>query len=121
MSFRLEPLPDDPRIAAVMYGPLVMAAPLGTEGLTEDRIFNEYAPSGDPVPVPIFKVDDPDPNNWITAVADKPLTFQTQGVGDPRDVTLIPFHTLFGERYALYWTILLPGQEEDGNESSTTR
>ncbi len=112
MTLRLEPLPDDPKIAAVMYGPLVLAAPLGAVGLSEEQIFNEYGPSGDPVAVPKFRVPNPDPSTWISPVVGKPLMFRTHGVGDPRDVTLIPFHELFGERYALYWTILLPGQEE---------
>jgi DUF1680 family protein len=112
MDLRLEWLPGDPKSAAVLYGPIVLAAPLGAEGLTEDKISNAYAPSGDPIPVPVFKVPQTDPNAWIKPVESEPLTFQTQGVGDPQDVTLIPFYKLFGERYSIYWTLLLPGQEE---------
>ncbi len=112
MDLRIEYLPGDPKTAAVLYGPVVLAAPLGSEGLTEEKISNQYAPSGDPVPVPVFKVPDADPNAWISPVESEPLTFQTRGVGDPRDVTLIPFYKLFGERYSIYWTVLLPGQEE---------
>ncbi len=64
------------------------------------------------MPVPKFVVPGDDPDTWIKPVAGKPLTFQTVGVGKPQDVTLIPFHKLFGERYSIYWTILLPGEEE---------
>jgi DUF1680 family protein len=112
MDLRLERLPDDPKIAAVLYGPIVLAAPLGTDGLTDDKIAGKYGPEGDPAAGPKFHVQTGDPNTWITPVAGKSLTFRTEGVGRPDDVTLIPFYKLFGERYSIYWTILLPGQEE---------
>jgi hypothetical protein len=34
------------------------------------------------------------------------LTFRTNGVGRPSDVTLVPYHRLWGERYAVYWRVL---------------
>ena len=36
----------------------------------------------------------------------QPLTFQTQGLGQPRDVTLIPFYQLQHQRYSVYWNLL---------------
>ncbi|HEX9217826.1 MAG TPA: glycoside hydrolase family 127 protein, partial [Gemmatimonadales bacterium] len=36
MSLHLHAMPDDPTLAAVMYGPLALAGRLGTEGLTPD-------------------------------------------------------------------------------------
>ena len=33
MALRLESLPDDPHIQALMYGPVVLAGDLGTAGL----------------------------------------------------------------------------------------
>ena len=68
MSLRLERLPDDPKIAAILYGPTVLAGELGTEGLTPDKIVNQYAPTGDPVPVPRFETGNPDPSAWIKPV-----------------------------------------------------
>jgi len=112
MNLRLERLPDDPKIAAVMYGPVVLAGELGATGLTEEKIYGPYGPSGEPVAVPKLFVQNEDPNTWIKPVAGKQLTFQTAGIGKPNDVTLIPFYKLFGERYTIYWTILYPGQEE---------
>jgi len=119
MSLRLEPLPDDTKIAAIMYGPIVLAADLGPLSETHERyasseltVRGHHGPVGDPVPVPKFKVPGDDPNAWIKPVAGKPLTFQTAGVGDPDDVTLIPFHKLFGRYYSVYFTVLLPGQQE---------
>jgi len=110
MTLRLERLPDDPKIAAVLLGPVVLAGELGTEGLTADKVVNQYAPTGDPVPVPRFEITNEDPSSWIKPVTGKPLTFRTVGAGKPTDVELVPFYKLFGQRYALYWTILMPGQ-----------
>jgi DUF1680 family protein len=105
MDLHLQRLPDNPNIAAIMYGPLVLAGELGTQGLTEDKVYGEYGPSGDPVPVPKLVIPNDDPNAWIKPVTDKPLTFQTIDVGKPADVTLVPFFRLFDQRYAIYWEL----------------
>ncbi len=34
---------------------------------------------------------------------DASLTFHTNGIGDPHDVSLIPFFRIAHERYTLYW------------------
>jgi DUF1680 family protein len=105
MNVRLERLPDDPNMAAILYGPTVLAGQLGKEGLTPDKIVNQMAPTGDPVPVPELDVKESDPNEWVKPVPGKPLTFQTSGVGKPGDVTLVPFYKIYDERYALYWRV----------------
>jgi hypothetical protein len=40
---------------------------------------------------------------WIKPAGDAPLTFRTSG--QQQDVTLVPFHRLFGERYSIYWRV----------------
>jgi hypothetical protein len=112
MDLHLERLPDNQKIAAVLFGPVVLAAAFGSEGMSRDVVYGKYGPTGDPVAVPKFMVPGDDPNAWIKPVAGTPLTFRTEGVGKPSDVTLQPFFKVFGERYSIYWTILLPGQEE---------
>jgi hypothetical protein len=105
MGLHLQRIPDNPNLAAIMYGPLVLAGELGTEGLTEDKVYGEYGPSGDPVPVPKLVIPNDDPKAWIKPVAGKALTFQTINVGKPADVTLVPFYKLFDQRYAIYWEL----------------
>ena len=39
----------------------------------------------------------------IEPVAGRPLTFKTKGIGQPRDVELIPFYRLHHQRYTVYW------------------
>jgi hypothetical protein len=118
MKLRLERLPDRPDVAAILYGPIVLAGALGgAEGLSEDKVYGKDGPEGDPVAVPTFAVKDNAPlEAWIKPVAGKPLTFRTEGAGKPNDVTLVPFYKLFGERYAIYWEFPRPGgQRRRGN------
>jgi uncharacterized protein len=103
MALRLERTPDNTNVAAILYGPVVLAGKLGGEGLVKDKVFGSYGPTGDPVAVPKLAAGNADPGAWIQPVAGTPLTFRTNGVGKPADVTLVPFYKLFGERYTIYW------------------
>jgi hypothetical protein len=100
MSLHVEAMPDDPKLQAFLYGPLVLAGDLGSEGLTEKMIVGDEGPHPDksPIPVPSFR---PSPG-WIKA-GDKPLTFRT--TGQERDVTLVPFNSIFDRRYSVYWRV----------------
>ena len=106
MGLHLHPMPDDPSLAAVMYGPLVLAGRLGTEGLTpavlraeptKPRTVPEYKAPG--VGAPDFTATG-DPANWIKR---KGTALEFETVGQTRNVTFVPFHRLFDERYAIYW------------------
>ncbi len=104
------PMPDDPTLLAVMYGPLVLAGSLGPDELTDDLVYTEKNwfpfPKDRIADAPDIVTDNADPANWVKPVAGKPLTFRTVGVGRPGDVTLVPYHRLWGERYAVYWRVL---------------
>jgi len=39
-------------------------------------------------------------------VSGQSLTFRTEGVGRPHDVTLVPFYREYAERYTVYWNLL---------------
>ena len=43
-------------------------------------------------------------NDWIEPVAGKPLTFKT--IGQSREITLVPYHKLFNQKYIIYWKVL---------------
>jgi DUF1680 family protein len=110
MALHVCPMPDDPSVQAVMYGPLVLAGRLGTTGLTpqniraeptKPRTVPEY--KGDPVPAPSFRAGGEGPSAWIKPAPGSPLAFRT--VGQEQDVSLVPFYRLFGERYGIYWKV----------------
>lgn len=112
MRLHLQPMPDDPKMAAVMYGPLVLAGELGK--IPEDKLHREsHAP---------FEVFTPYPEadklalaglttqleECIRPLPGKPLTFKTHGVGRPEDFVLSPLYRLFGKRYNVYWKLTQP-------------
>jgi len=103
MKLHVQPMPDDPTLQAIMYGPLVLAGDLGREGLTEDmRRGGDNPPElKHPAEAPEFVAASPDPASWIESRA--PLVFETRG--QSRNVRLVPFHQILDQRYAVYWRV----------------
>jgi len=114
MSLHAAAMPDDKTLVAFMYGPLVLAGKLGGEGLTDELTYTTQNffrfPSDKIASAPVFVVDSSDVRDWIEPVENQPLTFKT--TGQDRDITLVPYPKLFGERYAVYWRVYRRGSEE---------
>lgn len=104
MRLNAEPTPDDPKLQALLYGPIVLAGELGTEGLTEALVRNVQAPatSKAPMAVPDLVATGDDPSAWIKPAGTAPLSFRT--TGQRRDVTLSPLNRLW-QRFAVYWKV----------------
>ncbi|MCM2257706.1 MAG: glycoside hydrolase family 127 protein [Vicinamibacteria bacterium] len=110
-SLRLEPTPDLPARAAILWGPLVLAADLGSElarGGDEEELIEP------PPPAPVIVAVDPSPATWLVATG-APVSFHAQGVGrtpDPaggvRDVTFVPFYRLHRRLYSVYQDVFSP-------------
>jgi DUF1680 family protein len=108
MRLHLQGIPDDTNLAAIMYGPMVLAGELGTQDLDPKRIYSDdkVLHGGFPaITVPELAGDWNALEKWIQTVSakDKSLTFRTVGAGRPDDVTLSPFYLLFDQRYCVYW------------------
>lgn len=114
MRLHYASIPDDSSLRAVMYGPIVLAGRLGAAGLTKEnlragptkpRTIPEY--TSDPVDVPAIVGASDDPASWLRPVAGRPLEFRTTGqtTAQTRDLTLVPLHRVFDERYAVYWKV----------------
>ena len=106
-SVHLEPTPDNPRHAAIMWGPLVLAGDLGPEPPR-----GRGAPPPPPVDVPSLVAADRPISEWVKPVSGKPGTFRTDGVGRDRDVELTPFYRLHHRTYAAYWDLYTPAEWE---------
>jgi DUF1680 family protein len=119
MQLRVQAMPDEPALQAFLYGPVVLAGDLGSDGLTEQMIVGPNAPrlrGGNPnapappnapprvpsIEIPAFTSANPNPAAWIRP-ADKPLSFRT--TGQKQDVTLVPLNSIFGRRYSVYWKV----------------
>jgi hypothetical protein len=116
-SLWLEPTPDNPRRAAIMWGPLVLSGDLGPERRrSEGEEREEIAP---PPPVPVLVAADEPVDSWIRAAGTTPGGFRTRGVGRlpvaeerPVDVDLVPFYRLHRRTYAAYWDLFTPEEWE---------
>jgi DUF1680 family protein len=104
MHLTVEAMSDDPKTQAFLYGPIVLAGDLGSEGLTDQMLVGPNAPRPQrlPLEIPTFKAASGDPSSWIKP-GDGPLTFRT--TGQSKDVTLVPLNSLFGKRYSVYWRV----------------
>ena len=107
-TLRLEPLADNPRRTAIMWGPLVMAGDLGPEPVRGGR----GAPPPPPVDVPSLVSTSRNPADWLKPVAGKPGNFMTDGVGRDRDVELVPFYRLHRRVYVAYFDLYTPTEWE---------
>ncbi len=110
-------LPHSRAYVAFLYGPILLAGPLGAQGLTPAD-FHTGGP-GDAqlakkvLPVsaaPTLVGDLTQAVNAVKSVPGQPLAFRTQGLALPHDVSLVPFYQIHEQRYAIYWRIVNRGE-----------
>jgi DUF1680 family protein len=110
MSLHVQPMPDDDSLQAVMYGPLVLAGKMGTEGLTPDvlraeptkpRTVPEYRKDG--LPTPTITAKNGAVDSWVGRNDQGSLSFQTKGQASP--MALVPLYQTLDERYNVYWKV----------------
>jgi DUF1680 family protein len=99
MPLRFESTPDDPRVVALLRGPLVLAADLGPS----DAAFEGPAPAlvGD------------QPLKSIAATDAAAARFETRGIARPSDLQLAPFFGLHDRRTAVYFRLHSPAEWND--------
>src|SRR5215831_2789194 len=101
MTLWTEPMPDDASIQAAMYGPLVLAGRLGSEGLARANTYGGYdcELKGDPVAAPDVPAGD------ISSAVERdpggPLSFRLKG--PKQSIAVAPLYRIAAERYAVYW------------------
>lgn len=103
MTLRQEGFADQPSLAAVLYGPLVLAgefprgdaaepvAPPGKDKPHGPDVYHH------PAAVPSLPVKGKSPDEWL--VRDGALAWRVRG----RDIALKPFHQVRDKRYTVYW------------------
>jgi len=89
---------ENPARRAVFYGPTLLAGALGEKEIEPIR------------GVPVFVSPDKQVCKYIHPVNGKPLTFETEGLGYPKEVTLIPFYNTYDQYYTVYWDVFSPGE-----------
>jgi DUF1680 family protein len=105
-KLREEPLSDNPRRVALMWGPLVLAGDLGPEQR------RRRGSSAAPEPAPVFVAAERPVEAWVKPVDGRPGCFRTEGVGRENDADLVPFYRLHRRTYAIYWDLFTPPEWE---------
>jgi uncharacterized protein len=109
MGLRAETLPGAPDQVALLYGPIVLAGRLGTDGMPAPFASFQLAHARDPQPdVPHLVTSDADWLSRVELVSRRPLLLRTRGLAQPHEVVLEPFYRVHHERYAVYWTKVTP-------------
>ena len=91
MDLHTESMPDNADRIAFLYGPIVLAADLGDS--LPDPVFG----------TPVLMTDNRNIKDWVKPVDMRTLTFETKGIGQPKDITLKPFYTLYNKYYSVYF------------------
>jgi DUF1680 family protein len=110
MHLHLQPLPNAPDVAALMFGPVVLAARLGSEGMAPgaDLIVNERT-YGDvlklPMDMPTLPIGTRAPETIVRRNAGPRLSFTLRAAAPAAEHELVPFHRIAHERYHLYWQL----------------
>ncbi len=110
MSLSVYTARDSENKVAFKYGPIVLAAPLGTELegfdlLAEDTRVRETSLPSNTVAVPSLKTESADPNDFITPVDLSKLEFKIDGqyTSNGQALTLVPFYSIHHQFHNVYW------------------
>jgi uncharacterized protein len=105
MHLHVESMPDDTQLQALLYGPLVLAGQLGSEGLRTEDIVGPLGPELEhhPMKVPDLHAPAGDLTRSVQPVKGNRLAFET--AGQDRNITLVPLNTVFDQRYSIYWRV----------------
>jgi hypothetical protein len=98
---------------AFTYGPVVLAAPLGSEGLPNDTVVKEVGLDSTTTSVPYLVWDGKDVDSLISVVDLSTLTFKINGeyTSWGEDVTLTPFYSIHHQFHNIYWDLNASGDE----------
>ncbi|MDR0845593.1 MAG: glycoside hydrolase family 127 protein [Tannerella sp.] len=108
MQLRLVAANDNPDKVAFAYGPLILAAPMGTEGMippapySNPHLHNDYYTYDYHVPDNItekLRIDKDNIGQFIKPVNGKALTFQVVDT----NIQLEPIYKIHRQRYVTYW------------------
>jgi DUF1680 family protein len=99
MSLREVPMPDNANRVALAYGPIVLAADLGSARALAPR-------------TPVLVTNGRPTNEWLRADPRKPLEFNVEKAARPEPLRFLPFYALSHNRYGVYFDKFTPAEWE---------
>ena len=127
MQVNLVQLPDKSPYYAFQYGPIVLAAPMGTEdlkGLYADDSRGGHIAHGKLIPlneIPAFIGTSAEIESSLSRLDDEGLRFVYTGETFParKDMEFIPFYALHNQRYLIYFPQTKSVQDDASRQAST--
>ena len=122
MNLRLESFPNSNQKKAVLYGPILLTAKLGTKGMDEEPIpyagyqnfdgrWDQLRYADMPSVEAPFRIPANEPvENWLIPVEGAPLKFHTDGLDESETIEFAPYYQVNHERYAIYWDVESDGE-----------
>jgi hypothetical protein len=113
-TLKLDRLKDNPKKAAVLWGPLVLAGDLGAAPRRRDDGDGDGVRAA--APELVVLVTDRPVTDWLKPVSGKPGVFRASRVARtvssqaPIDVEFSPFFSMHRRTYAAYWDLLTPAE-----------
>lgn len=98
-------MPDNEKRVGIFYGPALLAGELGKEEPDMEK------------DIPVLISNNRPVEEWLEKVSDSPLRFKTKGVGEPKDVSLIPFYAMHHQHYIVYWDLFTTAEWKDTQEA----
>ncbi len=89
----LVPMPDNENRVGIFYGPVLLAGELGAKEPDFEK------------DIPVLVTNHRPVDEWLEKISDDPLRFETKGVGQPKDMSLIPFYEMHHQHYIVYWDL----------------
>ncbi len=115
MSLHLMTLRNDSKVAALVYGPLVLAAPMGKEGIVPPAPFSDPTKHNDyytynyhiPGNIPdTLQTGGNKVSEWVKLVSDsKEFAFEAKDANTGKEIRLVPFYKIHRGRYVVYWRL----------------
>lgn len=109
MQLRLVPANDNPNLAAIAYGPIVLAGEMGRLGLSDPAPYAKDQLDYVQCDVPeglinTIETEGESLSKWVKALPhEAPLTFELRRCPHAESLKLIPYYRLHHQRYVLYW------------------
>lgn len=122
MTLRTEMLPNSKNYVSIFYGPILLAAKLGTEGLSPEDFRIRVMPAIKRLPAaqtPVIVVPVSAIPEWLEPVAGQSLVFKSRNMLKPADLTFVPLNRIFDERYSMYFRVTSPSTWEQDLERWT--
>ena len=101
-GLRMQKSRDVPEMVSMSYGPLVLAARLGREGIPDDVNDKDVARKIPRPAVPEILGVSGSPQKWLDLTDKESLTFKAHDCGPASGLVFQPVHEIHHERFAVY-------------------